>query len=223
MEIVSNALISHGRARVMRFVCNRLRENAYVIFPCERPADNSPREAVLIDCGAFRPMEKDAISDFVKRENLQLKFHLLTHGHFDHLWGAQWALDTFNVNPTLPYSDLSLYQSAEALMQRTLHRPDRTLPVPPHPALAGDGYEARTSALTLRYIAVPGHTHGSSAIYDREDGLLFTGDALFRDYETIATVSGFTLADARRSVEQRIRTLPQGTLCLPGHGPEFLL
>lgn len=243
MKIVADATFAIGKAIVARFVMNTLRENTYIIYNrdeiiyndndllstqehlthinnnlCARPR----HKGILIDCGARRPQEKERMLAYINLHGIALTHHLLTHGHFDHLWGAQWAADTFGPTPILPRLDLHNYLGAEQLMQKTLHR-NEPLPLPANPRLIEDGQEVETAGLSLRFILVAGHTRGSAALYDADNGILFTGDTLFRDYDTIAADAGLTVEDARASARSRLLTLPKGTLCLPGHGPEFYL
>jgi hydroxyacylglutathione hydrolase len=73
---------------------------------------------------------------------------------------------------------------------------------------------ARTA---LRVLHTPGHTPGSvSFVYG---GILFSGDTLFSGGVGRTDLPGGSWADLERSIRERILTLPEETLVLPGHGP----
>lgn len=222
MVIVRDAQMPVGNAVVARFVVNTIRENTYILFPRDINPATLHRDGIIIDCGAWRPQEKERIGQFIEHNHITPRFHLLTHAHFDHLMGARWLYDNYHLTPYFLSSNLHLYRDAQALMRRTLHRTE-PLPLPPRPMLVDDGFTATTSSISLRFLSVPGHTWGSAALFDYSHKLLFTGDAVFRDYDTIVTEPGLTLDDARRAARTLLASMPRGTLVLPGHGPEFFL
>lgn len=241
-----------GNAVVARFVVNTIRENTYILFSRDLNPATGLRNGIVIDCGAWRPQEKERIGDFIATNHIAPRFHLLTHAHFDHLMGARWLYDNFHLTPYFLSSNLHIYRDAQALMRRTLHRIE-PLPLPPSPMLVDDGFTAaisqtnpigqisqispispispicqikqtspiESSRISLRFISVPGHTWGSAALFDFSHKILFTGDAVFRDYDTIVTEPGLTLDDARHSARHLLASMPKDTLVLPGHGPEF--
>ena len=73
---------------IQHFKVNFIEENCYVV-------SDETREAVIIDCGAFFPEEKAAISSYLSENKLVLRHLLCTHGHFDHVFGAQFISDTY--------------------------------------------------------------------------------------------------------------------------------
>ena len=63
------------------FTFNPVGENTYLIW------DEESREAAIIDAGMSNNRENTIISEFITKENLQPKYALQTHMHFDHIWG----------------------------------------------------------------------------------------------------------------------------------------
>ena len=62
-----------------------LSTNCYIIY------DNG--EAIIVD-----PGDKDErISRFIDENGLKIKFIYLTHCHFDHILGAKWLREKYNV------------------------------------------------------------------------------------------------------------------------------
>lgn len=76
----------------MRFVCNPLQENCYVV-------SDGTKDAVIIDCGAYYPDEKAKICEYIKENELSVKHLLVTHDHFDHVFGNEFIKDTFGLSP----------------------------------------------------------------------------------------------------------------------------
>ncbi len=64
--------------KIQCFTVNPIQENTYVV-------SDQTQEAVIIDCGAFWPEERQAISNYLSSEGLRPTHLLCTHGHLDHL------------------------------------------------------------------------------------------------------------------------------------------
>lgn len=209
MEKALNATFSLGSLSVARFVVNGLRENTYIIY-------NKAGEGFVVDCGARTPAECNAIATFVADHKIALHSHILTHCHFDHLWGAQWLSDLYGLTPTIPPAERNNYDCAQAVATKVYHR-NQTLPLPPHPLSLG------SEACGLRIISTPGHTKGSVCFYSEADGFLLSGDSLFKGYIGLPKEADIEDGTMLRSLQTHIYTLPKDTLVLPGHGPEFRL
>ena len=100
---------------IQRFICNFIEENCYVLW-------DDTREAVLVDCGAQTAQEQTAVIEFIKDNKLTPVSHLLTHGHFDHIFGAQALYDVFGLSPRVHTADVSTYYGAAEQMLLFLHR-----------------------------------------------------------------------------------------------------
>ena len=72
----------------------------------------------------------------------------------------------------------------------------------------------------LEVIAVPGHSPGSVAFYQKERGCIFVGDALFAGSIGRTDLWGGNAHELIRSIHQALFTLPDSTVVYPGHGPE---
>ena len=66
------------------FTFNPVGENTYLIW------DEETREAAIIDAGMSNNKENAAVSEFISKKNLKLKYALQTHMHFDHIWGLSY-------------------------------------------------------------------------------------------------------------------------------------
>lgn len=215
MEKALDQVFDLGRVKVARFVVNTIRENTYIVY-------NNASDGILVDCGVRRPSEEERVAEFIDTHNITLRHHLLTHAHFDHVWGAQWAYDNYRLAPVMLREEYSNYLQAESIMQRVLHRP-LTLPLPSEPTLVDDGAVIALDGISLTYIHTPGHTLGGACLYDAANGLLLSGDSLFKNYIGLPKEEGLAHDLMEQTLREKIYVLPQGTMVLPGHGPEFAL
>ncbi len=81
-----------------------------------------------------------------------------------------------------------------------------------------NGQDYEVGALKAKVFTTSGHTPDSVSFYFPDEGVLFTGDALF------AGSVGGTSSDAKqeeevKNIREKIFTLPDSTLVYSGHGP----
>jgi glyoxylase-like metal-dependent hydrolase (beta-lactamase superfamily II) len=177
------------------------------------------REALVIDPGDEAP----EILAALERAGLRAVKIVHTHAHFDHVMATGDVAAGTGADVLLHRDDRWLYD--HAVMQTAMFglvRPgDRA---PPAPTLELRGDEAIAFGKNeVRAIHTPGHTPGSICLYFQESGqtpVLFAGDTLFRGSIGRTDLWGGSLPDITRSIRDRLLTLPETTLVIPGHGAE---
>lgn len=124
------------------------------------------KTAVAIDAAQPRILEQ------ARLHGLEVKFVLLTHGHFDHMGGCA-ILQKFGAKVGCPEEE------KEAALHHDLAKEFCEPPVPPFQIdFTYRGGETLTlCGLEIGVIATPGHTAGSCTF--RIGNALFTGDTLF--------------------------------------------
>ncbi|GIU83824.1 MAG: hydrolase [Acidimicrobiales bacterium] len=153
----------------------------------------STGEAVLIDAAN----EHERLLDLCRR--LDVRRVLETHGHWDHIQAVPAVRDAgFEVGVT----------SADADM------------LPSYDFVLEDEEVVEVGRLRLRCIATPGHTPGSMCFLLEDHPVLFSGDTLFPGGPGATRFPGGDFDTIIRSISERLFTLPDQTLVLPGHGPE---
>ena len=156
-------------------------------------------------------MGERQIIDAVKEHGLHLVEILNTHGHPDHIYGnaavkeaakarlAIHRLDEYRLGPKAP--------------------PSVQLRVPPSQAddLFDEGPLRFVADLEITALHTPGHTEGSTCFYLAREGMLFSGDVIFRGSTGRWDLPGGDRDQMERSLE-RVSKLPAGTTVYPGHG-----
>ncbi len=184
-----------------------LQTNCYLFF-------SSPgRECFIIDPGA----EAENILALISRENLLPRAVVLTHGHPDHVGAAAALMDRFRV-------PLWIHKADEMAMRSEAGRGLAAMfgigALPPAGRLLADGDLLSLADLKLKVVHSPGHSKGSILLYG--DGLLFTGDTLFKGDVGRTDLPGGDEEELRNSLA-RIREFPPRTVILPGHGEDSIL
>lgn len=195
--------------QIKTFVVNPIEVNCYLLW-------DETDEAVIIDCGAWFPHEKEAIRRFVQSQGLTIKHYLNTHLHFDHIFGNSFIEETFNIKAEGSDKDWDWAETIQERVARFGIQYNET--VPPLGKVLNDGDEITFGKQTIKVFSVPGHSPGSLAYYIAGQEVLFTGDALF-----CQSIGRTDFPDSNHellisSIKDKLFALPENTVIYPGHG-----
>lgn len=155
-------------------------------------------EVVLIDAPHDAAAIKKAVGD---RDVTAI---LCTHSHNDHVNAAPELARTFEAPILLNPDDKVVWN---------LTYPDRE----PDGTLA-DGETFTVGGITLRAIATPGHSPGSTCFYAPDLGTLFSGDTLFSGGPGATGPSYSDFDVIIETLRDKLFTLPGDTVVRTGHG-----
>lgn len=197
--------------KIKKFIFNPVEVNCYLLW-------DETKEAVLIDCGALFPAEKEELKNFVAENGLTIKHYLNTHLHFDHIFGNPFIEETFGIGCEANDGDWAWAENIAERVARfglryndKISRPTRVLQ---------DGNEVKFGNQSIKVIAVPGHSPGSLAFHLPEHKVVFTGDALFRNSIGRTDFPDSDHATLIRRIKEGLFTLPDDTKVCPGHSEE---
>lgn len=148
---------------------------------------------------------------------LKLVGLLATHGHFDHVM----AVGEIQLSYPAPFFiDSKDWILVKRLNETAIHFLGYDPHVIKHKAIENlEEGEVKTDIFKFQVIKTPGHTPGSSCIYFKEEGSLFTGDTLFKDAIGRYDFSYSSLPDLKKSLKNLIKLSPE-TIVYPGHGED---
>lgn len=149
----------------------------------------------------------------LREKGLTIKAILITHGHFDHIMGANELRDISGAKIYV------LKEEEELLGDPALnssYKVGKSYTVKPD-VLVNDGDVLEFGSIRLKVIATPGHTVGGCCYYSEEDKVLFSGDTLF--FESVGRTD-FETGDvvALKQSIAKLLTLPEDVKVYPGHG-----
>lgn len=149
-------------------------------------------ESILIDT----PAEPDKLIEAAKATNV--KAILITHNHMDHLLGFDDVTSAIDAPVAIGEAD------AHALKK-------------PPARLLKDGDEIKAGTITLKAIATPGHTPGSTCY--TVGNSIFTGDTLFPGGPG-KTGSPENLKQVIESITGKLFVFGDDLAVYPGHGDD---
>ncbi len=185
---------------VETFIVGMLSTNCYVASCTET------KEAIIIDPGIDHSAEAQAITSYIDKEKLKIKFIVNTHGHSDHINGNSIMQKKYPVPICIHELDASFLEGLE--------KHDA-----PSDVLLKDGDVVRFGNVGLKVMHTPGHTMGSVCLVG--DKIVFSGDTLFAG--SIGRTDFSESSPREMAVTlRRIVQLPDCLFVYPGHG-EFSL
>ncbi|GFI54455.1 hydroxyacylglutathione hydrolase GloC [Alistipes sp.] len=195
---------------IARLVFNPLQENTYILW-------DATKECVIVDPGNFSAREDRMLESFVEERGLRPVLLAATHGHFDHTMGAAFVVGRYGIPFACSAKDRFLIDNAAAsagifgVKTGDIPAPDLDLDTM---------RDIRFGQTTLDIIPTPGHTPGHVSLHEPQQGILLTGDTLFRESIGRTDLPGGDYSWIMRSILERLLPLGDGTKVYPGHGEE---
>ena len=145
-----------------------------------------------------------------------------THSHSDHIGGNAAVQASFHCHITVPQgiaATIADWDEAALLLSPLGQRAARFT----HDATYGNGDEFVLGELNWKALAVPGHDMDALALYNPEEKILISGDALWEDGFGVIFAELLGNPDGLKSTRETLEMLGRLSIdtVIPGHGAPF--
>ena len=182
--------------------------NTYVLI-------DSKKQCVVIDPAKAN----QSINAYIKKNDLNLKAVLITHGHIDHMRGTDAIINEFHCPLYIGFYDVDKLTDTYANCSLFL---GTKMIVNAKAESLSDKEVLCLLEENIQIIETPFHTSGSVCYYFKESNLLFTGDFLFQGSVGRSDLPSAQPRELARSMA-KILALPKETKIYPGHGKSTTL
>ena len=179
---------------------------------CSVIGDEITREAMVIDPGD----DIEEVLALIDKHNLQVKQIVITHAHIDHVGGAMKLRAATGAPILLNQNDYALLKMLDVQAAWIGMKDPGKVEIDQS---VGQADTVRAGSLTANVIHTPGHTEGSVCLYFPAESKLIAGDTLFAGSIGRTDLPGGSMEKIINSLHERVLTLPDDTLVVPGHGP----
>lgn len=203
-------LSPENRPEIRTAVLGPFQTNCYIVCP----TDPKPGDPCWVADVGFEPKP---MLDEIDRLQLEPEAVVLTHAHLDHMAGLLAFRRRFPHTPIWIHeaeedwlNDPVLNLSAGYGLEITGPTPDRLLQDGEVLTLAGEEWTV---------LHTPGHSPGGISLVHKRSPTAIVGDTLFAGSIGRHDFPGSDFATLAKSIRQKLYTLPNDTIALPGHGP----
>lgn len=189
----------------------KLHTDLGIITNCYIVTEEKTKETMVIDPGG----ECEKITEMLEVLGIdKIKYIYLTHCHGDHL-GATSELKEKKAGEILIHR-----MEIEGLRNPTINCTNlsQSPKILEADARVEEGDFLHLGNIEFKVIHTPGHTIGGSCLYCEKEGLLFSGDTLFKGTWGRTDLPTSSFQDVIHSITNKLMILPDNTIVYPGHG-----
>lgn len=198
---------------IEQFTFNAFQERSSIVW------DNDGNCA-FIDPGFATSSERDRLTSFVAQNGLKPVCIMLTHAHFDHIYGVAELARTYGIKIYMDERERQTVESVNPYMCNAFR-----LPMPeqfkwePVTFTGENNPTIKVGSLEFEVISTPGHSPGGVCYLECNEKVLFSGDTLFAgaigrtdhpcgDYDLLI-----------KGIFENLMCLDGDITVFPGHGP----
>ena len=178
----------------------------------------------FVDPGCYDHEELSRITSLVNKRGLKPVCIMLTHAHFDHIYGMAALAKEYDIPVYMHPEEMSTIEKCNPYVCGTygLELPEL---LPDMDTAQGyiptkDGDIIEVGSLRFEVLETPGHTRGGVCFYEHTEGVLFSGDTLFAGAIGRTDHMGGDYDLLMKSIFEKLMVLDGHVTVIPGHGPE---
>jgi len=190
---------------ILKVQLGRNATNCYVI--------QGKTEGIIIDPGSKK--EADKILGRMDLDSFEYRYIVNTHGHFDHIGANQALQDKTGADIAIHYDEADALEDPDLNSSSLL---GTEVISPPADLLLEEGDVIEFSGGKLEVYHTPGHSPGGIVLYEHSEGVLFSGDTIFRSGVGRTDLPRGSGEELKASLERIKELFPGDVKVYPGHG-----
>ena len=198
---------------IEQFIFNPFQENCSLVW-------DGDGHCAVVDPG-YIDAERNEIVALIERKNLKPVCILLTHAHFDHIYGVADFARTYNVPVYMCSKEAYTLEHTNPYVCGMYGLPLPDVSFVDGPALKEtvEGDVIEVGSLKFQAIETPGHSRGGLCFLEAGEQVLFSGDTLFAGAIGRTDQPGGDYDQLMKSIFEKLMELDGQVKVIPGHGP----
>ena len=190
--------------KIGKIVMGSVQTNCYFLYR------ENDKKIIVVD-----PADKgEYLYNAFKEKGFEVAAILLTHAHFDHIWGCNKLRELSGAQVFAWEEEREVCESAKLNVSEDVGRPY----VVTVDWYLKDGERVSVEGMEFTVIGTPGHTQGSCCYYFEEDNILISGDTLFEGSVGRTDLPTGSDRVLLASLKNKLMILPGEVKVFPGHG-----
>ncbi len=197
---------------IEKLVLGPVATNTYIV------ADTESKLAAVIDPA----WDGDLLVKQIRQLGWKVHSIWITHAHFDHFGGLADLLSGLNLSEEEDFfvglhpKDLNLWKVKGGAIMFGVRM--KSVPKPEHAFKEGEMLSVGKYQFQVHH--TPGHSSGHVVFHCQSEGILFSGDLIFKQGIGRTDLLGGSYSTLMDSIQKHVLPLPDETRILSGHGPE---
>ena len=208
--------------QIKHFTFNCFQTACYLIW-------DESGNCAIVDPGCQTQKEFSLIESFIETNNLSPVCIMLTHCHFDHIYGMSELAKKYEIPVCAGRNEIYTLETTNPYMCKAFGLPEpETYPLIKRITEAHLGSASQfliggdiidVGELRFEVIDTPGHSAGGVCYLERNEKVLFSGDTLFAGAIGRSDHPGGDYDMLIKSINEKLITLESDIRVFPGHGP----
>jgi glyoxylase-like metal-dependent hydrolase (beta-lactamase superfamily II) len=172
----------------------------------------------IVDPG-YKDAEKGRIVAFIEQKKLTPVCVLLTHGHFDHIYGLADFVHTYKVPVYMDRKEVYSFEKTNPYVCSNYGLELPEIPAEESFRYVSDSDVIEVGDLRFDVLETPGHSAGGLCFLEKNGKTLFSGDTLFAGAIGRSDHPGGDYDVLMKSIWEKVMCLDGDIQVIAGHGP----
>ena len=174
---------------------------------------------IIADPGAAGESERTSLASFIGSHGLTPSCILLTHCHFDHIYGVSDLVRIYGIPVYMHKDEAFTLEKTNPYVCGAFGLPLPDISFTDAARYVKDRDIIEAGAMRFEVLETPGHTTGGVCYLERKEKVLLSGDTIFAGAIGRTDHPGGDYDTIMKSIFGKLMSLDGDITVIPGHGP----